>query len=207
MGKNKAKNNGVITIYTSLDGRLLELQFNCHDIMNCVLMPISITYEGEVMTDAAGFNFPAIYMREFNSSSRTTNNVAGKMSAIADGILKSILEILAKFPEIEYIIGYTPNNTIIRDHEFRHGLYYIDEKYRKFCDKTWAEYLSDEEREKVTKHLKDAGYHNKVIKDEFQAYYYSSGENIFGINWYLDDYPKKINKNKDKREVINYNAI
>lgn len=117
---------------------------------------------------------------------------------------------MSKWPKVEYIIRYTPNNNIIRNHgrctpiscrlhEFRHALYYIDDKYRKFCDKTWAEYLSDEQREKVTKYLKDAGYHDKVIRDEFRAYYYTSGHNIFAINPDLADYPRKIN-----RKVIKY---
>jgi hypothetical protein len=57
-------------------------------------------------------------------------------------------------------------------HEYRHGIYFSDQKYREVCDGFW-EKMKNEERRYITLWLKSLGYNaqdNYLIKNEWQAY-------------------------------------
>ena len=67
-----------------------------------------------------------------------------------------------------YLIGYASKDARVKKHEIAHGLYYTNNAYRRKV----KEILKDIDmvNHPVAQHLREQGYHQSVVPDEFHAW-------------------------------------
>ena len=78
--------------------------------------------------------------------------------------------ICKSLPDVEYVIGYIRGDTETRCHEYQHAKYFFSKEYRDQVQKRW-ESLAPKIRMKYTLQLKEWGYSDEVLVDEYQAYW------------------------------------
>jgi hypothetical protein len=120
--------------------------------MNEILDPISNLYEGLVI-GRIGHNFPS----EFIPKSHILYQYKYKCS---------------------YVIGIYRHEDLA--HELLHAKFYLDSQYKNKIIDEWNN-LEVKQRLWITNFLKNIGYSDKVIIDEYQAYRYTEPDNFFGI--------------------------
>jgi len=92
-----------------------------------------------------------------------------------------------------YLIGSDSNKTTV-EHEYCHGLYFVNSKYRDTVNGIVKQLLPTV-RKKIVRVLLDLGYDNSVMNDEIQAYL-STGFNLI-----------KENTKFNKRELSNFTDV
>ncbi len=73
-----------------------------------------------------------------------------------------------------YLLGYAKKDARVKKHEIAHGLFFTNPQYRKQVKALLSSY--DMKTHPVAKLLREKGYHQAVVEDEFHA-------------WVLTDYP------------------
>jgi len=124
-----------------------------YKLMNKTLDEISNKYEGKIMTNRLGHNFPSSFIPK-------------------DHIL---------FPykdKCKYVLGITSQTTL--PHELLHAKFFLDKNYHDQQCTIWKSY-KQETRDKITIFLKKLGYSDNIIIDEYQAYKNTEKENFFGF--------------------------
>lgn len=134
--------------------KLLILRFNNKKSMNKELGDISNRFEG--LSILEGHNFPASFIKK-------TDNIYD----------------IVKKNNIEYVIGIYNSDSLL--HEKLHAKYYFDKKYKQQIDKEWNN-MEVSKKNKIITFLKNLGYNDKVLIDEYQAYRYSEKDNFFGVD-------------------------
>lgn len=134
--------------------KLLILRYNNKKYMNDELGKISYRYEGLSIID--GHNFPASFIKK------------------SDRIYE-----LVKKNNIEYVIGIYDSESLL--HERLHAKYYFDKKYKQKIDQEWNN-MEVSKKNKIITFLKNLGYNDKVLIDEYQAYRYSEKDNFFEVD-------------------------
>ena len=114
-------------------------------------------------TDWAGFNIPVHIIALAYVAAPDCNKYDVEMMQIYQKI-KSI-EVIEK----SYLIGAVKGKSSTIKHEVAHGLYFVDEKYKREMDFLISELPKTIYKKIKTKLLK-MGYCKDVIKDEIQAY-------------------------------------
>jgi hypothetical protein len=118
--------------------------------------------------DWAGFNIPSYAFRPFKQK------LFKHLSQRETLLLSAISNIKEPF----YIIVSEKNNTGTIQHEFAHGLFYMNEEYRNKVVKI----LSKLNLKKINKLLLNGGYCKEVLLDEANAYAIGGGS-----KWVTDD--------------------
>lgn len=131
--------------------KLLILRFNNKKLMNQELDKISKRYEG--LSKLEGHNFPASFVKK------------------TDRIYSFVKE-----NNIEYVIGVYNSEFLL--HEKLHAKYYFDKKYKQKIDHEWNT-MEVNKRNKIITFLKNLGYKDEVIIDEYQAHRYGEKDNFF----------------------------
>jgi hypothetical protein len=131
--------------------KLLILRFSNKKSMNEELGDISNRYEG--LSILEGHNFPASFIK--------------KTDRIYNFVKKN---------KIEYVIGIYNSDSLL--HEKLHAKYYFDKKYKQQIDQEWNN-IDVNKKNKIITFLKNLGYNDKVLIDEYQAYKYSEKDNFF----------------------------
>ena len=105
---------------------------------------------------------------------------------------KKLYEKLLKFSKYKskkYIITKCKNDKNTLSHEYKHALYFLNEKYRNYIKEIW-ESINDALKKIIIDYL--VSYHETLYLDEFQAYL-TTDPSVF-INCKI----KNKNKNKNK---------
>jgi len=145
----------------------LVLCFKTRELLLNGLGRPHIWYEGgELNGQLAGINFP-----------RTTF-----LDWIASGVVltrqeKDAYTMILKYPEYHYIIGVLEGDRSTVLHERAHATYYLDNRYCRLVNRRWTE-LSEKTQRFVEKRLKECGYSDDRLVDEFQAYLVEN-QNVF----------------------------
>ena len=66
-------------------------------------------------------------------------------------------------------------------HERLHAKYYFDKKYKQKIDLEWNN-IEVSKKNKIITFLKNLGYNDNVLIDEYQAYRYSEKDNFFEVD-------------------------
>jgi hypothetical protein len=116
--------------------------------------------------DWAGYNVPSDSvekcMKRFNDEPCQTPYDEHMMNIIS--------QIRAKQPKGKfYLLGVDSTDSWIMDHEMAHALYFTNSEYKAEMTQL-LESVSKTITQKLTQHLVDEGYPEKVIADEIQAY-------------------------------------
>jgi hypothetical protein len=121
-------------------------------------------------TDWNGFNVPGNIVVEFFEvfGYRMLNKEIKFLNLLRDNIDKKFLTTNKKF----YLIGSVANNKVTMNHEIAHGLFYLNEDYRKETLKLNAE----KDLAGYKKDLLNMGYCEEVLDDEIQAFFATSDE-------------------------------
>ena len=122
-------------------------------------------------SDWSGFNIPDHVIEQNRKTIIDFNKYDECMFSIQSKIHKHNYE---KF----YLIGALENDHHTRAHEVAHGLYYINDEYKKSMNNLIKSYLSVKEKNKIEEELNNLGYSRVVFKDEMQAYL-STGNEYF----------------------------
>lgn len=83
------------------------------------------------------------------------------------------------FPETEYVIGWKRGDDLTRRHELQHARFAMDAEFRRETERRWVG-LSVKQREVITEFLLRCGYPREVHLDEFQAYFHTERDGVFG---------------------------
>ena len=137
-----------------INPKLLILRFGNKKLMNEELGKISYRYEGLSILD--GHNFPA--------------NFINKTDRIYEFVKKN---------NIEYVIGIYKSDSLL--HEKLHAKYYFNKTYKQKIDLEWNN-MEVSKKNKIITFLKNLGYNDKVLIDEYQAYRYGEKDNFFGVD-------------------------
>lgn len=114
-------------------------------------------------TDWIGFNIPSNILLECQNNITDLN----KWDRIMNKIISEITE---KSKDNFYLIGIRKGDNDIAQHELAHGLYSINNEYRKEMDDLYNN-LSIVILDKINNILKNSGgYSESVFQDETQAY-------------------------------------
>lgn len=114
--------------------------------------------------DWSGFNIPANIISEVRDLGILDLN---HYDAIMLDIYNEALELNGN-PNF-YIIGTTEGDSFTLAHEVAHGLYYINEEYRKEMN-DMCDMFTDQSKSLLAEYLTETGYPDKVHIDEMQAY-------------------------------------
>lgn len=117
------------------------------------IISLADEYEGKI-NNRIGFNFP---------------------------ISKNSNKLIEKYPDILYVIVYKKGDILTKIHEELHAKYYIDDEYKNKVKNIWDS-LTKESKKKVFDMLEKMKYpkDEKILIDEFQAYFFSEKKNFFG---------------------------
>lgn len=147
--------------------------------------------------DWAGFNIPAHIVTDIW-------NIVGlyDRNPYDENMWDVFSKCLEKYPDKKfYIIGASNGNKGTIKHEVAHGLFYVNDEYKKEVTKL-VKALPIAHRKKFNKFLKDTGYASKVFVDETQAYMVAGISEKFGFDESLNkqfvDLFKKHSKGKGK---------
>ena len=119
-------------------------------------------------SDWNGFNIPSSVLKPFYS---------GKFNPLTLRE-KKILKIFSKRKDKFYIIGVhreSKNIKIFLQHEIAHGLFFVDDNYRKEVLSVISKFDTKLIEEEL---VEKAGYHQEVLLDEIQAYSISTGQKL-----------------------------
>lgn len=154
-------------------------------------------------TDWAGFNIPDWVISDVMVRIPDRNKYDHEMHKIATYIRIKMDAHRAKYKgKVRgkfYLIGTIEGEGDVMEHEFAHGMYYLNEDYRKDMDKLVKE-MPTEEREEMFRYLKNLGYAKSVWKDETQAYL-STGEFDYKITTKFVDV---LDKHRPKRKIMSH---
>jgi hypothetical protein len=140
-------------------------------------------------TDWGGFNIPGpVVDRLFKLGIDDYNGYDKIIEGIHNKINKEIDQ-----PNNYYLIGSDNNKTTV-EHEYCHGLYFVNKKYRDTVNGI-VKQLLPAVRKKISKVLLNLGYDESVMDDEIQAYL-STGFNLI-----------KENTKFNKRELTNFTDV
>lgn len=141
------------TEITLKDGVLIVNFKGNKKLMNETLDAISNEYEGGVMRNREGHNFPSSFIP------------AGHM--------------LSEYKDrCSYVLGIKSQESL--PHELLHAKFYMDKSYRDAQCAEWNSY-KQETRDKICAYIKRLGYPDSVIIDEYQAYKNTEKANFFGF--------------------------
>jgi Fe-S cluster biosynthesis and repair protein YggX len=81
----------------------------------------------------------------------------------------------------EYIIVYRKGDRQTLRHELQHAKYHMDPAYQKTVQQLWASLTASQMR-RIRRKLLEMSYPDKeeVLRDEFQAYYFTEKPHFFG---------------------------
>jgi len=119
-------------------------------------------------SDWNGFNIPSSVLKPFYS---------GKFNPLTLRE-KKILKIFSKRKDKFYIIGVHRESKNIKtflQHEIAHGLFFVDDNYRKEVLSVISKFDTKLIEEEL---VEKAGYHQEVLLDEIQAYSISTGQKL-----------------------------
>jgi len=124
-------------------------------------------------SDWSGFNVPGHIIEEF--AHKFAEDLLEKEKDLLGVILQAVEEQeWAKY----YVIAssrdggrHNSSNDVMR-HEIAHGMYYLNDKYRKEMRALTKDIK--EKQPDIAKALKEMGYCNEVVDDEIQAYFGTS---------------------------------
>lgn len=139
------------------------LEFIDSDYMESCLGSFSTASEGFV-PERIGHNIP---MSVIHSYMKSKGKRGGDGSDIEQSTYKLICTCL---PDAEYVIGYICGDTETRLHEYQHAKYFFSREYREEVRRKW-ESLDEKVRNRYYTQLKEWGYSDEVVLDEFQAYW------------------------------------
>jgi len=88
------------------------------------------------------------------------------------------------FPETEYVIGWKRGDDLTRRHELQHARFALDAEFRRETERMWVG-LSVKQRDLITEFLLRCGYPLEVHLDEFQAYFHTERDGVFGCKLLL----------------------
>jgi len=122
------------------------------------IISLADEYEGKI-NNRIGFNFP------ISKNSKNSNSN----------------KLIQKYPNILYVIVYKKGDVLTKLHEELHAKYYIDVDYKNKVKNIWDS-LTKESKKKVLDMLEKMKYpkDEKILIDEFQAYFFSEKKNFFG---------------------------
>lgn len=146
------------------------------------------------VNDWSGFNFPFsvakdCYAMLFESSLfKSQFNQSPNPLTIYDKLFLDIIEYIERVMgknQKAYIIGARKFISPTMRHEVFHGLYYLNDKYRKSIDKL-INAMPRSLYAKYKKNLKNMGYRDGVINDEIQSYLGTGDWNFYELNINID---------------------
>ena len=157
------------------------------------------------VNDWSGFNFPfsvakdcyAMLFDSFDSLLFNSNNLQFNQSqqnqssnplTIYDKLFLDIIDYIEHIigkNQKAYIIGARKFISPTMRHEVFHGLYYLNDKYRKSIDKL-INAMPRSLYAKYKKNLKNMGYRDGVINDEIQSYLGTGDWNFYELNINID---------------------
>lgn len=141
---------------------MLILEFSTSQSMEAGLGRVHKLYEGgELKGNLKGVNFPYELYKKY-----VEKNVLTPEEKV---VQRNIEKQIEKTTGIRYIVGILKGDRYTKIHETAHYRYYSDERYRKKVQKIW-ESLGRDVRVYIEKKLKELGYKDEKIVDEFQAY-------------------------------------
>lgn len=136
-------------------------------------------------SDWAGFNVPDWVINDVSHRIPDFNKYDLEMRSIVSNIKTKLSSRRKTYASSNagkfYLIGAVKGQWDIIDHEIAHGLYYLNESYRKEMD-SLVKKMPENEKAEMFDYLKKLGYAKKVWKDETQAYL-STGE----YDWKIAD--------------------
>jgi hypothetical protein len=140
----------------SIKDLILHITYNKKENISKEIMEIANAYEGEIK-ERIGFNFPISFVKKTFPKS-------------------SLLSY-----KVEYVIVYQKKDIHTKKHELQHALYALSPPLQLQVKELW-ESFSKSYKNKVTELLLKMKYPNdeKILLDEFQAYYFTEKENFFG---------------------------
>jgi len=141
--------------------------------------------------DWNGFNVPGHIVDDFHDQFE---------SDFTDKEIKLFEELDDQVDDF-YIIGVVNKGKDTLDHEIAHGLYYLNDKYKKDMSELITK-MPIPLRSRAEKYLKSIGYCKAVMKDELQAYFGTGLDKDMIPIWYHFIYQSYIEK--IKRVFINY---
>jgi len=132
----------------------LDKERDSSDFKN--LIDLADIYEGSIK-NRIGFNFPMKIVPPSN--------------------------LLRKY-KADYVIVYKQKDIQTKKHELRHAMFFLDKEYRDSVEKLWNS-ITDVSKQKILTLLKKMNYPDdqKILLDEFQAYYYTEKQNFFPITF------------------------
>ena len=118
--------------------------------------------------DWAGFNVPGHIVRRFMNGK--FNPLRPQEQWLVDQIRE--LDIKDKF----YLLGFAEGDARVRKHEMAHGLFYTSRKYKQEVLKAMEGHSTVEKIGVFLDHLRQTGYHDEVLVDEYHAWTLTDGE-------------------------------
>ena len=142
-----------------IDNKILHIIYNKkekNDVILKEIFEISKRYEETDNSNFIGFNFP---MKNVNK-----NDYLYKYSKIAT-----------------YVIVYKNGDKQTKQHELLHAKFYTNNEYKELVYSLWNS-IENISKKNIIDMLLRMKYKNdeKILIDEFQAYYYSEKSNFFG---------------------------
>ncbi len=140
----------------SIKDLILHITYNKKENISKEIIEIANAYEGEIK-ERIGFNFPISFVKNKFPKSRLLSYKA------------------------EYVIVYQKKDIHTKKHELQHALYALSPSLQLQVKELW-ESFSKSYKDKVKELLLKMKYPNdeKILLDEFQAYYFTEKENFFG---------------------------
>lgn len=135
---------------------ILHITYNKKENISKEIIEIANAYEGEIK-ERIGFNFPISFVKKTFPKS-----------------------ILLSY-KAEYVIVYQKKDIHTKKHELQHALYALNPSLQLQVKELW-ESFSKSYKDKVVLLLLKMNYPNdeRILLDEFQAYYFTEKENFFG---------------------------
>lgn len=170
--------------------RVLCCEFATTEQMTEYLDGFSTEKEGRTALPRVGHNFEMEFMRRrvrrgCGSGSGGWSGRCGIGSGRCGEKEVAFYEYISHhFPETEYVIGWKRGDDLTRRHELQHARFALDAEFRKETEKRWNG-LSVKQREMITEFLLRCGYPLEVHLDEFQAYFHTERDGVFGCKLYL----------------------
>ena len=165
---------------------VLCCEFATTEQMTEYLDGFSTEKEGRTALPRVGHNFEMEFMRRRvggvgGGSGRIGGEVGGKCGEKEFAFYGYVCH---HFPETEYVIGWKRGDDLTRRHELQHARFAMDAEFRRETERRWVG-LSVKQREVITEFLLRCGYPREVHLDEFQAYFHTERDGVFGCKLLL----------------------